>query len=199
MNIALVIGLGVGLAVAAGLRPFLPALVAGALGAAHVLGVRFDRGDLGLLQSAGWLIAVAVLLVAAYALQSRLGSERTETGVAGVALRVLGLGAGAILFAGTMSEHHDAVWAGALGGLACAALTEWAVVPLLARARARLPDRSARDALALYADGAAFIVAVLTCLLHPLGYLALLAVGWLALSGRRRAGEKYAGLRILRG
>ena len=39
--------------------------------------------------------------------------------------------------------------------------------------------------------------AIRHALLHPLGYLALVPFAWLLLAGRRREGERYAGLRIL--
>jgi hypothetical protein len=63
--------------------------------------------------------------------------------------------------------------------------------------RGRLPDRGAREAVTLYVDAAALLLAALVALLHPLGYLALVPFAWLLLGERRRAGEKYAGLRIL--
>ena len=44
---------------------------------------------------------------------------------------------------------------------------------------------------------AALLLAAVVALLHPLGYVVLGLFVWLALSTRRRAGEKYAGLRIL--
>ena len=97
---------------------------------------------------------------------------------------------GALLFAGTLGEHGDATWPGLLGGAAVALLGQAAVRPLIARARARLTDRSAREALTLYVDGAALVIAALTALLHPLGYLALVPFAWLVLSARRRAGRK---------
>ena len=68
------IGLGLGLACACGLRPYLPALLAGALGRAGVLGVSFT-GHFEFLQASWWLLAVTVALVLAYALQLRLGSD----------------------------------------------------------------------------------------------------------------------------
>jgi hypothetical protein len=196
-NLAFYIGLGLGLGLAAGLRPFLPALLAGTLGSAGALGVGFSHGDFSFLQAGWWLVAVAAALVAAYLLQLRLGAERFETGPLGAAVAGLGIGVGALLFAGTLSEHGDAFWPGLIGGTAAALLGQAAVRPLLARARGRLPERGAREALALYADGAALVLAALVCLLHPLGYLAPLPFAWLALRARRRAGEKFAGLRIL--
>ena len=66
-------------------------------------------------------------------------------------------------------------------------------------ARARLSDSSAREALTVYLDAASLLLAALVALLHPLGYVAVAALAWLAWRGRARRGEKYAGLRILRG
>ncbi len=191
------IGLGLGLALAAGLRPFLPALLAGALASSGALGVSFAHSDYEFLQAGWWLLAVTVAFVLAWGLQLRLGVARVEAGPLGAALAGLGIGVGALLFAGTLGEHGDAAWPGLLGGLAAAVLVQAAVRPLLARTRARLPDRGAREAVTLYVDAAALLLAALVALLHPLGYLALLPFAWLLLAGRRREGEKYAGLRIL--
>ena len=192
------IGLGAGLAVAAGMRPFLPALLAGGLGSGDVLGVDFQHGGYTFLQSGGWLIAMAALLAAAWVLQLRVGSERFDAGPVGAAFSGLAIGVGALLFAGTLSDHGDAAWPGLVAGAACAAVGAAAVRPLFTGARARLADPTARQALTLYLDGAALLIAVLAALLHPLGYVAVAACGWLLAAGRRRAGEKYAGLRILR-
>jgi hypothetical protein len=197
-NLAFYIGLGLGLALAAGLRPFLPALLAGALASAGALGVGFSHSDFSFLQAGWWLVATAAMLLGAYLLQSRLGAERFEAGPLGAAVAGLGVGVGALLFAGTLGEHGDASWPGLLGGALAALLGQAAVRPLIARARARLNEHSAREALTLYVDGAALAIAALTSLLHPLGYVALLPFAWLLLSTRRRASEKYAGLRILR-
>ena len=193
------IGLGVGLAVAAGLRPFLPALLAGGLGSGTVLGVDFQHGGYTFLQSGGWLIAMAALFAVSWLLQVRVGSERFESGPIGAALAGVAIGVGALLCAGTLSDHGDAGWPGLVAGAASAALSAAAVRPLFARARARLSDPTARQALTLYLDGAGLVLAALVALLHPLGYVAVAAFAWLLLASRRRAGEKYAGLRILRG
>ena len=76
-------------------------------------------------------------------------------------------------------------------------LAQRACWPVIVRARARLADRAAREALTIYLDAASLVVAALVALLHPLGYVALALCGWLLLADRRRAGRKYAGLRIL--
>ncbi|HVR04934.1 MAG TPA: hypothetical protein VMS02_02760 [Solirubrobacteraceae bacterium] len=197
------IGLGLGLALAAGLRAFLPALLAGALGSAHALGVSFAHGY-AFLQEGWWLLAVTVAFVAAWALQLFAGRAAGEQagggafgGPLGAVLAGLGIGIGALLFAGTLATHGDAAWPGLLGGALAAALAQAGTLPLLARTRARLPDRGAREALTLYLDAAALVLAALVALLHPLGYLALVPFAWLLAGSRRRTGERYAGLRIL--
>jgi Domain of unknown function (DUF4126) len=200
------IGLGAGLAAACGLRPFLPLLLAGGLGSAGALGVSFAHGHYHFLESAWWLIAVAVALVLAYVAQLLLGqaatadpeSQRSRPGPLAAALSGLGYGAGALLFAGTLATHGDASWPGLVGGLAVVWIAQAAVGPVIAGARARLPDRSAREALTVYLDGASLLLAALVALLHPLGYIAVALLALLLLRGRARADEKYAGLRILR-
>jgi hypothetical protein len=197
-NLAFYIGLGLGLALAAGVRPFLPALLAGGLASGGLLGVGFSHSGYSFLQSGWWLVAMAAALLLAYTLQLRVGAERFEGGPLGAALAGLGVGIGALLLAGTLGEHGDASWPGLVAGAAAGLLGQAAVRPLLARARRRLPDRGAREALTLYADGAALLLAALVALLHPLGYVALVPFAWLLVGQRRRSGEKYAGLRILR-
>ena len=69
--------------------------------------------------------------------------------------------------------------------------------PIILGARSRLPDRAAREALTIYLDAAALLLAALVALLHPLGYVLLILLAVLLVRTRQRAGEKYAGLRIL--
>lgn len=198
MHLLLYIGLGAGFATAAGLRLFLPLLVAGGFGAGNILGVTFAHTDFAFLQSGWWLVVVTAALVASYVLQMRLGSAAVEAGPVGAAIAGLGIGAGALLFAGTLDAHHDAWWAGLIAGVGCALLAGAAARPITSRTRARLPDKAAKDALTLYVNGVALVVAALSALLHPLGYVAVVLFAWLLVASRRRAGEKYAGLRILR-
>jgi hypothetical protein len=65
------------------------------------------------------------------------------------------------------------------------------------RTRSRL-DPKAGEALTLYADGSALLLAVLAILVPPVSVIAIGFLIALLLRGRRREGEKYAGLRILR-
>jgi len=201
------IGLGAGLAAACGLRPFLPVLLAGVLGSAKALGVTFPHDPYHFLQAGWWLLAVVVVMVGAYAAQLLLGltpfmDSRARGAQSGSALAAslagLSVGAGAILFAGTLCAHEDRWWPGLIGGILIAVLAQRASGPLMLRARNRLPDRSSREALSVYLDAAALLAAVLVALLHPLGYVLVAALAWFAWRGRDRGDEKYAGLRILR-
>ena len=187
---------GVGLGAAAGIRPFLPALAAGAAAAADLM-IDFEGTDLAFLEKAGWLLAVVLALIVFVLLQRRLTSEGLDRGPLGAALGGIALGVGALLFAGALADHTDTWWPGLVGGIACALLAQTAVRDLLRRTRARL-DPGAREALTLYADGASLLLAALAILLPPVSVIAVAALAWLLISGRRRSGEKYAGLRILR-
>jgi drug/metabolite transporter (DMT)-like permease len=189
------LGLGLGLAAACGLRPYLPTLLAGALGSAGALGVGFTH-HFRFLQEGWWLIAVAVVFVSSYLLQRRLGQERFQA-VVQPAIVAQAAAVGALLFAGTLAAHGDAWWPGLIGGAAAAALGLRASGPVVTGARARLPDRAAREALTLYLDAVALLLAALVALLHPLGYVLLILLAVLLARTRQRAGEKYAGLRIL--
>jgi hypothetical protein len=200
------IGLGGGLAAACGLRPFLPVLLAGALASAEALGVTFGAGSFHFLQASWWLLAVAVAFVVAYAVQLLLGlapivdpgDRKALSNPFAASLTGIGLGAGALLFAGTLAAHGDAWWPGLVGGLLVAMLAQRASWPVIVRARARLADRAAREALTVYLDAAALALAALVALLHPLGYVLVALLAWFAWRGRARSNEKYAGLRILR-
>jgi Domain of unknown function (DUF4126) len=200
------IGLGLGLAAACGLRPFLPVLLAGALASSGALGVTFSKGGFSFLESNWWLLAVAVGLVLAYAFQMLLGltptfdpstrSGRSDPLAASIA--GLSMGAGAVLFAGTLAAHGDSPWPGILGGFLVVGLAQRASGPVITRARARLPDKGAREGLTVYLDAASLVLAALVALLHPLGYVAVVLLAWFVWRMRSRSQEKYAGLRILR-
>jgi len=197
MNELLHITEGIGLATAAGLRPFLPALLAGALAGEKVV-LNFKATDYSFLQSSWFLLATVIALALSFLLQRRLGPERLERGPVGAAVAGLGLGLGCVLFAAVLAQHHESAWIGLAGGLACAAIAQFALRPLLARTRARLADQPAREALTLYVDAAALALAAIATFVPPLSILALLALLRLLLARRRREGEKYAGLRVLR-
>jgi hypothetical protein len=191
MKLLLDILQGIGVSAATGVRPFLPTLAAGALASADV-GVDFDHTVFAFLESPVFLLVVALVMVGTFLVRGRL-----ETPVAGAALSGIGIGLGALLFAATLDDRHAVWWPGLIAGLLCAALAGAAVRDLFTRTRARL-DREAAAALPIYAEGVAVVLAALSILIPPVSLIAIGFFVWLLAGGRRREGEKYAGLRILR-
>jgi hypothetical protein len=182
---------GAGLAAAAGIRPFLPTLAAGALASANV-GVDFDHTKFAFLESTWFLLVVAVALVLAVLLRRLF-----ETPAGASALSGIGIGLGALLFAGSIADHRSTWWYAIPLGIVCGALGSAAARSLFTRVYARL-DREARAALPVYFEGSSLALGALAILLPPVTLLALPFLGWLLAGGRRRAQQKYAGLRILR-
>jgi hypothetical protein len=183
---------GAGLAGAAGIRPFLPALVAGALATADV-GIDYEHTPFRFLEAPGWLLAVVLALIVSVVAQRRGVPER----VLDSALSGIGIGLGALMFAGALADHGYVYWPGIIGGGLCAALAGAATHSLVVRTRARL-DEEARAALPVYLEGTAVLLAALSVVLAPISAVALGFFAFLLRGGRRREGEKYAGLRILR-
>jgi len=199
------IGLGAGLAVACGLRPFLPLLLIGALGSANALSIDFPAGHWHFLESTWWLVAVAAAFALSYLAQLFTGlspivdpvTREPRSDPLAAALTGLGIGAGALLFGGVLEAHGDIAWAGVVAGGGVVVLAQYLSGPVIVGARKRLAEKTHRDALTLYLDAAALLVAALSAVLPPLGYVALAAVVWMLLRRRSRSDEKYAGLRIL--
>jgi hypothetical protein len=196
VNLAFDICTGVGVAAAVGVRPFLPALAVGALGAGDAQ-IDFAHTDFSFLQSAPFLLVMVIGAVVLAVIERRLGRERLDTGVIAAVISLLALAVGALLFAGSLCRGHYPIWPGVIGGILCAAVGVIATRPLLARVRARLDAESAA-ALPAFAEAAALIAAVLSVLLPPVGILVLVLLLWLLIAGRGRGEQKYAGLRILR-
>jgi hypothetical protein len=195
MKLVLDILQGLGLASAAGLRPFLPALLAGAL-AREDLGLDFDHTQFAFLESPWWLLALVVALVVTV-----LARRYVETGPGEAALSGLGIGLGALLCAASIDDRHKVWWYGLILGAIIAYLASSVSRQLFARVRARFSsagDASAAAALPFYAEAAGLVVAGLSVLLPPLSIVVIGFLIALLVTGRRRAGQKYAGLRILR-
>jgi Domain of unknown function (DUF4126) len=187
---------GAGLAAAVGIRPFLPVLLAGALASAD-LGLDFDGTDFAFLESWPFLLGVLVLVGALDLVGRRAGRDTSERPPLLYVVLIVALVLGALLAAGSVADRSDSWWAGVIAGLACAALGFQAARSLFGRVRRRL-DEQAAAALPVYAEGAALAAAGFSILFPPLALLVIGALVWLLAGGRRRAGEKYAGLRILR-
>jgi hypothetical protein len=203
MSLFLDIGTGAGLASSTGIRPYLPPLLAGGLARGDI-GIDFDGTDVSFLESTGFLAAVVAVGVLAFFLErSRANREspdlggRAGRGPVEVLAGLVGVAFGALLFAGALADNGHPVWIGLVFGPLCAALAWLAVGGLVERVRARLaPDQAAL--LTAYADGAALLLAAIAIFVPPLAFLAIPGFVVLLMGGRRREGEKYAGLRILR-
>jgi hypothetical protein len=185
-----------GIGAAIGIRPFLPVLLVGAL-AAGDLGIDFDGTDFSFLEKAPFLLAMVVGMVLVDLVRRRAGGdERLEAGTGLIVLAAIALVLAALEGGGSLADRHHPVAAGIVVAVLAAALALVAVPPLFARVRTRLGAEA--GLLPLYREALALVAAGLSVLFPPLAILVIGGLAWLLAGGRRRQGEKYAGLRILR-
>jgi hypothetical protein len=204
MSLAFDIGQGAGLSGATGVRPFLPPILTGALASGDI-GVDFDGTSFSWVESPAFLAVVLALSVVAYFVerqsadrrQSANGSGRPERSPAQAALAVIALALGAVLFGASLAEGGETEWPGVIAGMLCAFLGFMAVGMLFARARARL-EGGAASLLGVYADVTSLVLAGLTILFPPLGFVVLIGFIVLLIRAGRGGSQKYEGLRILR-
>jgi Domain of unknown function (DUF4126) len=187
---------GMGIAAAAGIRPFLPALAVGALAAGDIQ-IDFKGTDYAFLQSVPFLLAMAAAAILLAIAEWRIRRDLPNRSAVLLVLAAIALAIGALMFAGALSQNRYTAWPGYVGGVACAVVAILATRPLLARVRGRL-DPDAAGALPLYVEAAALALAALSVLAPPVGLIGVALLLWLLVAGRRREGQKYAGLRILR-
>ena len=193
MEFALALLQGIGIAAAIGVRPMLPVLLTGAL-ASQDVGVDFDGTDFAFLEA--WPFLLAAVLVTAGLVY--VGRNRPVEPVALVwALAATCVILGALEAAGSLADVDYTIVPGVVLGAAAAALGFAAARDLYVRVRRRL-DAEAAGALPVYFEGVALAGAGLSILFPPLALLMVGGLAWLLMGGRRREGEKYAGLRILR-
>jgi hypothetical protein len=193
MDLALDLLQGVGIAAAVGVRPLLPVLLAGGLAAADV-GLDFDGTDFAFLESVAFLVATAVVgVVAMVVLRGPREHQAPVTYAFGAVCVILG----ALQGGASMADRDNPVALGLVLGAAAALLGFVAARSLFLRVRRRL-DAETASALPVYAEVIALIGAGLSILFPPLAILVIGGLAWLLTGGRRREGEKYAGLRVLR-
>ncbi len=195
MDLVLDLLQGAGIAAAIGIRPFLPVLLAGALATAD-LGLDFDGTEFSFLEAAGFLLAIVVLVAVVDVAMRRAGPTATETRPWLYGLLAVAVVLGALEAAGSVADRSDPWPLGAAVGAACAALGFFAVRPVIARVRRRLGSEA--GLLPFYAEAVALAAAGLSILFPPLALVVVVGLAWLLAGSRRREGEKYAGLRILR-
>jgi Na+-translocating ferredoxin:NAD+ oxidoreductase RnfA subunit len=182
---------GTGIAAAIGIRPFLPVLLVGALASGDI-GIDFGGTDFAFLEE-WWFLAVVLALV----LVTELVLRRRESAALVWLLLAIAVVLGALQGAGSLADHDHPIVPGIVAGALAATLGFYAAKTLFDRVRRRL-DADAASVLPVYGEGAALACAGLSVLFPPLAILVIAALAWLLAGGRRRAGEKYAGLRILR-
>src|SRR5918999_4018026 len=183
---------GTGIAAAIGIRPFLPVLLVGALASAD-LGLDFDGTDFAFLEEWPFLLGVlALVALGDIAARGREGAVWIVWGLLAVAVVL-----GALQGAGSLADRDHPIVPGIVAGAAAAVLGYYAARSLFGRVRRRL-DADAQGTLPLYGEGAALAAAGASVLFPPLAILVLAGLVWLLAGGGARAGEKYAGLRILR-
>jgi hypothetical protein len=185
-----------GIAAAIGIRPLMPTLLAGGLASADV-GLDFDGTDYAFLEEPWFLGAVTVVVVALWVATRRARPEVLERGWAAYATAAIAGPLALLEGAGSMAGGGHPAWVGMVVGLVCVSIGLAASASLFARVRRRL-DAEAASYLPLYGEGAALVACGLSILFPPLALLVIAGLLWLLFGSRRREGEKYAGLRILR-
>ena len=191
MDTFLAICQGLGLALAAGVGGMLAVLLMSVL--AHVeIGWNLDGTDFEWFASE-WFIPILFVLnvVAFFFARGSLPREATR----GVLIGLVAL-FGAIAFAGSMAEETSTWWPGLVLGALAAGPTALLVSDFLAGATARSEDTA--GTLQLIVAGVALVIVLVALFLPPASILVAIGLLVLAAGRRRRADEKYEGLRSLR-
>ena len=115
--------------------------------------------------------------------------------IAGVLLAIAAAAAGAILFALSLSDRDYSAVVGVPAGIVLSVLAYGVVSAVVAGAQARVKGASS---IGMIVAAAALVLAVITAFVwEPFGLLLLFGLLWLASARRRRAQQKYEGLRSL--
>jgi uncharacterized membrane protein len=192
MDLFLAISQGIGTSLAAGVRALLVPLFVGAMARADAL-VDFEHTGFSFLESIWWLALLLALVVAAFLL------DRADADVPDALWAVVAMGLGALLFAGVLEDEDYFGTAGLVPGMVCALLGFLAARAFLGGAADRLAARGeSGGTIRTLGDLGAIAVAALALLVPPIAYVAVAFCLYVLAARRRRAGEKYEGLRILR-
>lgn len=199
---------GLGLAIAIGLGGAIAALFVSMMGSLEA-GIDPDGTDFGFITATWFLVMLLALTVLTV-----LARGREAARLPVVALLAA---AGALAFAASLAEEGEAAWPGLVIGALAAGLTALVASDVLEGALRRARNagakrggvgRGADDAAAPEADtanvlivgfaAAGIVLATIALFVPPVSILAAIALGFLAFGRRRKSGEKFAGLRILR-
>jgi len=207
MDLFLAICQGLGLALAIGIGGALAALFVSMMGSLEA-GIDPGGTDFGFI-TATWFL-VTLLALTALTIYAR---GRDSLRLVVVALLAA---AGALACAASLAAEGETAWPGLIVGAIAAGLAALIATDVLEgalrRARAagagrggvsreaggETPEADAANVLILGFAAAGVIVAALALFLPPVSILAAIALAVIAIGRRRKAGEKYEGLRILR-
>jgi hypothetical protein len=196
------IGQGAGLATTSGARPFLVVIATGVL-AHEDVGVDFSGTDWAWMESWIFIGILAALFIAFWVMDREGKSERIRPGgramEAAPQYQFVCALAGALLFAGSLADGGETSWPGLLVGAAIGFIGYLALGRLFMRANQRV--FAAGDpgvVLGIGRDLLTIALTVLVVLVDVVGYVVLAAALVLIFAARRREGEKYEGLRVLR-
>ena len=182
---------GAGLALACGVNPFLTALLAGALASAD-LGLDFDGTAFAFLEASWFLAVMALALVASFLLRARFERPPVEAAIGGLAI---GLGRSAVRRLARRPLGRVVARAARRRRLRCADGRRGTLDPAAHAPPPRRPGRGRAAAVLGRGSGRRRRSQRGG---PPLALLALAFFARLLAGGKRREGEKYAGLRILR-
>jgi phosphatidylserine synthase len=192
MDLFLAICQGLGLALAAGIGGMLAVLLMSVL--AHVdVGWDLEGTDVDWFATEWFIPILFVLNVGVYLLaRGNALSEEARRGV------LIGLAAafGAIAFGGSLAEETSTWWPGLAAGAAVGAAAASVTWSVLNGAIARSEETA--GTLQLIAAGTGLVLVLLALFVPPVSILVAIGLAVLGAGRRRRADEKYEGLRSLR-
>ena len=192
MDLFLAISQGIGTSLATGIRALLVPLFVGVMARLNA-GIDFEQTGFEWLESVWWLALLVVLVVAAWLL------DRSDVEVPEGVWVVVAMGLGGLLFAGALEDENYFGTVGIIPGMLCALVGFLAARAFLGGAVDRLAARGESGAtVTVLGDLGAILVAALAVLVPPASYLLAAFCLWVLLARRRREGQKYEGLRILR-
>jgi hypothetical protein len=194
VDLFMAISQGAGVSLATGVRALLPPLLVGALARADA-GIDFSGTGYAFLESIPWLAALLVL-VAIITL-----AERGGVAIPALVAGAVGVAIGALEFAGSLADEGHTPGPGLAAGAVCAAVGFLAAQAFFGRAASRARsggEDEAASLLEVFAQGAALVLAAVAVFVSPLSWIGVAFALWVLLVQRRRAGQKYEGLRILR-
>jgi len=199
------IGQGAGLATASGVRPLVPPIVAGVLARADA-GTDFSHTDWSWMESWVWIGALVVLFLAGWLMDRSRNGQRADSGKqmaarpeANPAYGLLAAAMGALTFAASLAAGGHTAWPGIVAGAVLGFVGFLAFARLFMRVTQRLQaGGDSGTLLGIGRDVIAVGTSIAVVFVGVLGYVVVAVALALLVTARRRADEKYEGLRILR-